>query len=349
MLDVSEVDGQKFLVQVTDYAMNAVTYEIEVDLGDIAVPDRIAFDLTYGYWVGYNQSSKWPLPEWMPSSETFYAGVWLDHVLLASTNEGKLYVMPENDPSDKNYIGKMDVVLTDMAYNAADGEVYSIAENKLYTVNRLNGAVTEIGEIGVTTNTLACDANGTFYSQKLGTGEVYSYTRETLTKPTLLTTVPGLPAIPMQGFEIAPNTGTLCWNSYYAQYFGTWAFNTGWYIEINTQTGEYRKCVNLMDNLSCLIIPETAGAGGWTESVDTVDGLRLSRDTLELLPGSSAMITVNITPWNAGDRTVTWSSSDESVATVNEDGIVWANLKRISGPPPCMRRRATCRPNRRRA
>lgn len=104
-----------------------------------------------------------------------------------------------------------------------------------------------------------------------------------------------------------------------------------------------------MDNLSCLIIPETAGAGGWTESVDTVDGLRLSRDTLELLPGSSAMITVNITPWNAGDRTVTWSSSDESVATVNEDGIVWANLKRISGPPPCMRRRATCRPNRRRA
>lgn len=322
MLDVSEVDGQKFLVQVTDYAMNAVTYEIEVDLGDIAVPDRIAFDLTYGYWVGYNQSSKWPLPEWMPSSETFYAGVWLDHVLLASTNEGKLYVMPENDPSDKNYIGKMDVVLTDMAYNAADGEVYSIAENKLYTVNRLNGTVTEIGEIGVTTNTLACDANGTFYSQKLETGEIYSYTRSTLSEPTLLVEIPRMPSVSVQGMEIDPNTGMLCWNTYRYEYYGDWLVTYGVYFEINPETGEYKRIVDLWNNLTCLMIPKKSGGGDWMEPVDTVDGVEISRDTLELLSGSTGKLSATVTPWTATDRTVTWSTSDASVATVNEEGVV---------------------------
>lgn len=79
-------------------------------------------------------------------------------------------------------------------------------------MNRLNGDVAEVGRIGVTTNTLACDANGTFYSQKLETGKVYSYTLETMDAPELLVDV-GKNSMSIQGLEIDPNTGMLCWNS----------------------------------------------------------------------------------------------------------------------------------------
>ena len=55
---------------------------------------------------------------------------------------------------------------------------------------------------------------------------------------------------------------------------------------------------------------------------ETVDSLLLSSESLLLVEGESAELTANPQPWNAPMGELTWTSSDESVATVDADGVV---------------------------
>lgn len=45
---------------------------------------------------------------------------------------------------------------------------------------------------------------------------------------------------------------------------------------------------------------------------------------LHLVEGKSSQLEVRITPWNVGDKTLTWSSADERIATVTQEGQVTA-------------------------
>lgn len=55
-----------------------------------------------------------------------------------------------------------------------------------------------------------------------------------------------------------------------------------------------------------------------------VSSLALDKTTLELSEGDSATLTATVRPGYATDKTVTWSSSDTSVATVDQSGTVTA-------------------------
>lgn len=55
-----------------------------------------------------------------------------------------------------------------------------------------------------------------------------------------------------------------------------------------------------------------------------VTKIRLTRTKMTLLPGRSEQLVAGVAPSNAKDRSVAWSSSNESVATVDSDGIVTA-------------------------
>ncbi|MDR3236313.1 MAG: Ig-like domain-containing protein [Prevotellaceae bacterium] len=55
-----------------------------------------------------------------------------------------------------------------------------------------------------------------------------------------------------------------------------------------------------------------------------VAGVAISQDTLRLAPNGTAKLTATVTPNNATDKTVTWSSADDAVAEVAEDGTVTA-------------------------
>jgi len=58
------------------------------------------------------------------------------------------------------------------------------------------------------------------------------------------------------------------------------------------------------------------------ERID-VTGVTISKDSLELVEGQNGTLTASVTPSNATDKTITWESSDPSVATVN-NGVVTA-------------------------
>ncbi|MGI6307769.1 MAG: FN3 associated domain-containing protein [Dethiobacteria bacterium] len=51
-------------------------------------------------------------------------------------------------------------------------------------------------------------------------------------------------------------------------------------------------------------------------------GITLDRNTINLKVGSAFQLEATITPYNATDKRVTWSSSDTRVATVNNSGLV---------------------------
>ena len=55
-----------------------------------------------------------------------------------------------------------------------------------------------------------------------------------------------------------------------------------------------------------------------------VTGVSLNKDSLSLEPGGSEALTATVTPDNATNKNVTWSSSAEGVATVDANGKVTA-------------------------
>ncbi|MBR0033813.1 MAG: endonuclease [Bacilli bacterium] len=66
-----------------------------------------------------------------------------------------------------------------------------------------------------------------------------------------------------------------------------------------------------------------AFSGGSSDPV-AVTGVSLNKNTGTIEVGDSEVLTATISPWNATNRNVTWSSSNTSVATVNSSGRVEA-------------------------
>lgn len=66
-----------------------------------------------------------------------------------------------------------------------------------------------------------------------------------------------------------------------------------------------------------------------TEKIYSVEGISLDKTTIELTEGDEAILTATITPDNATNKNMTWTSSDESVVTVSE-GKVTALKKGIA-------------------
>ena len=56
----------------------------------------------------------------------------------------------------------------------------------------------------------------------------------------------------------------------------------------------------------------------------SVTGVSIETPAVSLDPGETAQIVAVVTPSNAADKSVTWSSSDNTVATVDENGLVTA-------------------------
>lgn len=62
----------------------------------------------------------------------------------------------------------------------------------------------------------------------------------------------------------------------------------------------------------------------FTVSVTDVTGISLNQSTLSLIAGETEQLTPTVTPENATDRKVTWSSDAEVIATVDANGLVTA-------------------------
>ncbi len=332
VLSLEDVQGKSFLVQVTDYAMNTTTYALDMQIGgEVELPEAIAFDLDFDFWTTVSKDTVYDesigLEIYAESDYPFRAATIVDHVVMACTEEGMLYAMPEDDLSNTSLVADIGLILDDMAYNAADGMVYGIYEGgTLVSIDKLTGETEYLGYLEIFSNTLACDENGTFYCNELDTGAVYAFTLDTLEL------TPVVDAIMIDGqemrtkyeqsMEINPNNGMLCWTSYSIDPESRFPY--AYYIEICPETGEYTVYNDLWDVLGALIIPEKSSSGNWSDPTDQVSGVWLSNSYVEVLKGGTVQLSAAVLPWTASDRSVIWSSSDETVATVDANGMVTA-------------------------
>ncbi len=350
-LDLSHVNGKGFLVQVYDYAMNAATYYLDEQIGELnPVPEAIAFDLVYNEWREIETEpyySDYKKITEADSSRIFYAAAFVDPILFASTSTGDLYAIPKEDLTDCKLVRHLGVVLTDMAYCQADGKIYGVYSvtkgethsSYLVTVDKLTGALTQVGEIGVWTNTLACDKDGTFYCNELQTGNVYTFTASTAANPTLLVTVTKQPygdayatSEDVQTMEINPANGNLYWMSFYRKVtsilpgFPPYTHEEGYCWEITPNTKAVRTVSSLFDQMSCLtyLTSDSSGDTGWAEATDEISGVQISTPEVTLLRGDHVQLSATATPWMALNREITWSTSDPNVADVDVFGMVSA-------------------------
>ena len=337
---LDKVNGKKFLLQVFDYAMNRSTYLIEMQIGEATdLPEMMAYDLVSRHWCGFDKNFEYDYKVGTSrvayADHIYYAATIAEHYVFASTNKGELYVMPEDDLTDTTFITDLEMVLYDMAYNMADGEIYAVNEqDELVYFHKLTGEVTKVGKIGINTNTLACSPEGVFYCNELGTGKVYSFTLETMDTPVLLMEDPYLTYVdPIagadmggttgnMGMEYNPNTGMICWNSHCEVLIGSY-ITYAYYYEINPENGEFTRYNDFWHEMSGLVIPVRSGNDqGWADPTDEVIAVKLNKSEIDVIRGTTAQLIANVQPWTATDRTVTWSSADESIATVDKYGVV---------------------------
>jgi hypothetical protein len=82
-----------------------------------------------------------------------------------------------------------------------------------------------------------------------------------------------------------------------------------------------------------------------TVNAVAVTGITLNKEAVQLKVGKTTKLTATVEPDNATDKTVVWSSGDETVATVSEDGTVTAvaeGTATITAGTPDGAQTATC-------
>ena len=86
---------------------------------------------------------------------------------------------------------------------------------------------------------------------------------------------------------------------------------------------QYRCVVTSASGVSVISQAATLTVQAKPASVPVTD-VKLNTETLELFTGDTATLTATVQPEDATNKTVTWSSSDNTVATVDNNGIVTA-------------------------
>ena len=72
---------------------------------------------------------------------------------------------------------------------------------------------------------------------------------------------------------------------------------------------------------SLYIVPQNPGE---LPSTDYATGIQLNRESVELLTGSQFQLLADVLPWNLSNKAINWTSDNESVATVDENGLITA-------------------------
>lgn len=292
-LDLTNINGTRFLLQVYDYAMNTTTYVIDQQIGDpTALPAMIGFNVLRQYWVSLTTTSTYENAQtsYAESDGKFLASTMVDSYIFGATSTGSLYVMPASNLTDTTLVADLDTLLYDMTYNEADGQIYAVDQNSnLVTVDKLTGAVQVVGRIGndnFTTNTLACDKDGTFYCNQYDTAYVCKFTLDTMDAPEQVACVWSTPenfsSFSAQSMEVDPNTGHLIWTSY--EYIWVYGGQFRWlyyYLFEISPENDYavRQHNDLRNEITSLIIPDKSGTSGgsWAAPTDSVSKVQISR------------------------------------------------------------------------
>ncbi len=97
-LDLAGMSGKSFLVQVSDYAMNTTTYQLNLQTGgDETLPDMMAYQSDHHIWIGFGAGESGSPSELASTQQVYTAATSADGLVFAATSHGDLYVLSEED------------------------------------------------------------------------------------------------------------------------------------------------------------------------------------------------------------------------------------------------------------
>ena len=327
-LDMSQVYGRKFLIAVYDYAKNRTVYEVEYDMGEAVREYFTAYDSTTSSYVGIDRSGMVTKIAEVDIPVPIRAAEYVGGYVFSVTDDNSFCVASDDDLTHTERIGHLDpdrklqmTFVNDLAYNPVDDQLYCQFYSSrnfeivpyLGTIDLESGKVHDLGEMPVDLNTLAIDGEGNFYSAGYESNTLYTYTLDATTG-----TVQDLKAVGNMGYYYSNTLSSMAWDHNEDKLY--WAYpNT--LLQINPKTAE----VTLIGYQNALLVglytrPEENE--GRFDPTDRVSKVELNLTDTRIMKGASYHLEASVWPWNATDRTVTWTSSDPSVAAVDATGRV---------------------------
>ena len=252
-----------------------------------------------------------------------------------------LYEVAEDFLTGYRMVGGLPFALTDMAYNPADGYLYGIsAENGMVRMDKVTGETTLVGKPAITTGTLACDDKGTFYAMCSEDNALYRFTLDTLNAPEKLGAMvrqvedDWTGEVTEETLTVNTTTQSLLWNCNDGQLYWSWLDNPDgdWWISatifrISTKDWACTAVTEFFDTPVVALYArdlDRTGEPSWAAPTEKPLSVYLDRSEFSMKTGETATLTAAALPWTLTDRSVTWSSSDENVAAVDETGKVIA-------------------------
>ena len=295
------------------------------------------------------------------SSIVVDAAEYVDGYIFVVDAANTLYVAKQSAPNNLTVVADLAAVtdVKDMAFNMADNQMYVLgSDNTVYTMNLYTGELTKQFTVsillpGKSSATESCfklygmtiDTEGNFIMANHG-GDGYEFAN------TYFKFAPE---------EIVDGAVTDLNPVMYAPY--SWSTPSANYVSGYTDNGISLTYDHANDrlyyfswgrynlNTFCILNLDGSSVGSYSAktagdyasqsvsamySLNTATGiiqpsqeavfLRLSMAEKKMTPGDTAKLSYEIGPWNLGNTAVTWTSSDESVAAV-ENGVVTAVAK----------------------
>ena len=327
-LDLTGLVGKSFLLLVGDYAMNETVYEITLELPEVQREYFTAIDCNTLDYVGINTSGtvshivSTGLPLGVMAAE--YVG---GYVFLI-TEDFSLCVASDDDLSATHRIGQLDpdrqlliTTFNDMAYNYVDGKLYAQfyselnyeAAPYLCTIDMYDCDLEVVCELPVDVNTMAIDTEGNFYSAGYDQASLYTYTLADVTSA-----APTMTYIGEMGYYRSAQVTSMAWDHNEGRLY--WAYpNT--LLKINPKTAE-PTLIGYHNELLVGLYIRPENSENMFAPVNTVDRVVLNYAETRVLEGYTLSLEATVWPWNASDRSVTWTSSDSAVASVDGNGMV---------------------------
>ena len=346
--------GNEMLLVLGDYGCNESVYDLtyseenEPEVDTSALYGYRIHDAVIGEEYGYDHMFGWVTIGKEDASVDTVTDEFLEYYALTAAeyaggyvfavDAGNNFVVMEPGMWNRKTICNLGVTVADMTFDETTGTMYlsAKAENYwgdtvgcLYSLNLLTGELELLHTYDSTYDMpyAMTAANGTIYAVKTADSGFYTLDAETYElvaitdaegNDLIMNKANGNPVYPYYGQSMTYSNadGKIYWD--YVSYSGLPEL-----FVIDPADMSYTSIPFATDSqyIGLLVLEDD----GYTlPEAEAVEGLLLSEESLLMVEGDSALLTVSPLPWNAPMGELTWTSSDESVATVDADGVVTA-------------------------